>query len=57
MALSDDHRILVHHDLPEQEDYEFIREYTGAKITLPADKTATPHPVFLQAHRELMGFT
>ena len=57
MALSDDHRILVHHDLPEQEDYEFIREYAGAKITLPADKTATPHPVFLQAHRELMGFT
>jgi hypothetical protein len=56
MSLSDDHTILVRNDLPEQEDYEFIRKYTGAKITLPTDKTATPHPVFLQAHRNLMGF-
>jgi predicted restriction endonuclease len=57
MSLSDDYTILVRDDLPEQEDYEFIREFAGAKITLPTDKTATPHPVFLQAHRELMGFT
>jgi hypothetical protein len=29
-------------------DYEFIRKYAGTK--------AAPHPVFLQAHTELMGF-
>ena len=37
-------------------DYEFIRKYAGTKILLPADTKAAPHPVFLQAHRELMGF-
>jgi hypothetical protein len=56
MSLSDDYTILVRHDLPEQEDYEFIRKYAGTKILLPADEKAAPHPVFLQAHRELMGF-
>jgi hypothetical protein len=56
MSLSDDYTILVRNDLPEQEGYDFIRKYAGAKITLPADKSAAPHPVFLQAHRELMDF-
>jgi hypothetical protein len=36
-------------------DYEFIRKYAGTQILLPADTKAAPHPVFLQAHRELMG--
>ena len=56
ISLSDDYAVLVRNDLPEQEDYEFIRKYAGTKIRLPADTKATPHPVFLQAHRELMGF-
>ena len=56
MSLTDDYTVLVQDKLPEQEGYEFIRKYAGLKITLPADKTAAPHPVFLQAHRELMGF-
>ena len=56
MSLSDDYTILVRNDLPEQEDYEFIRRYAGIKILLPADTKAAPHPVFLQAHRKLMGF-
>jgi len=37
-------------------DYAFIRKYAGTKILLPADTKAAPHPVFLQPHRELMGF-
>jgi hypothetical protein len=37
-------------------DYELIRKYAGTKILLPPDTKAAPHPVFLQAHRELMGF-
>jgi hypothetical protein len=56
MSLSDDYTVLVRNDLPQQEDYEFIRKYIGTKIRLPADKKAAPHPVFLRAHRELMGF-
>jgi hypothetical protein len=56
MSLSDDFTLLVHNDLPEQDEYEFIRKYAGTKILLPTDKKAAPHPVFLQAHRKLMGF-
>ncbi len=56
MSLSDDCTILVRNDLPEQEDYEFIRKYAGTKIRLPADTKVAPHSVFLQAHREMMGF-
>ena len=54
--MSDDHRVLVRGDLPEHEDYEFIRKYANSEILLPADRKVTPHPVFLQAHRKLMGF-
>jgi hypothetical protein len=56
MSLSDDYRVLVRNDLPEQQDYEFIRKHADTQILLPADKKAAPHPVFLQAHRKLMGF-
>ncbi len=56
MSLSDNHTILVRNDLPEQEDYKFIRKYAGTKILLPSDERVAPHPVFLQAHRKLMGF-
>jgi hypothetical protein len=56
MSLSDDHTVLVRSDLPEQEDYESIRKYAGAKIVLPTDERVAPHPVFLQAHRKLRGF-
>lgn len=56
MSLSDDYTVLVRNDLPEQEDYEFIRKYAGSKVMLPKDKSAAPHAVFLQAHRKLVGF-
>jgi hypothetical protein len=56
ISLSDDHMVLVRDDLPAHPDYEFIRRYAGTKILLPTDEKATPHPVFLQAHRKLMGF-
>lgn len=56
MSLSDDYTVLVRDDLPEQEDYEFIRKYAGSKMLLPKDKRVAPHAVFLQAHRKLMGF-
>jgi hypothetical protein len=56
ISLSDNYTVLVHPDLPENEDYDFIRQYAGERILPPSDARFAPHPVFLQAHRELMGF-
>ena len=56
MSLSDDHTVLVHPDIPEEDDYRFIRSYAGEKIRLSSDKRFAPHPMFMQAHRKLMKF-
>ena len=56
MSLSDDHTVLVHPDLPEDDDYESIRQFAGAKLRLPTDKRFAPLPMFMQEHRKLMGF-
>jgi len=56
MSLSNDCKVLVRGDLPEHEEYEFIRKYGGAKITLPTDEKVAPHAVYLRAHRKMMGF-
>jgi len=56
MSLSDDHTVLVRSDLPEDEDYSFIRSYAGQKILLPSDERFVPHPTFMQEHRKMMGF-
>jgi hypothetical protein len=56
MSLSDDHAVLVHPDVPEGDDYEFIRRFAGKKIRLPSDERFAPLPMFMQAHRKLMRF-
>jgi putative restriction endonuclease len=56
ISLSDDHTVLVHPDLPEDEDYSFIRQYAGEKILPPSDERFAPHPMFMQEHRKMMGF-
>lgn len=56
MAVSDNHKVLVRDGLPEQDEYDFIRMYEGTEILLPANIQAAPHPVFLSAHRKLVGF-
>jgi putative restriction endonuclease len=57
ISLSDDYRIIVRPDLPLHSDYDFIRKFANEKISFPADKRCTPHPLFMKAHRELLGFT
>lgn len=54
MSVSDDYMILVHPDLPKDDDYEFIRQFAGKKIRLPLDERFSPDPIFMQAHRKLM---
>ena len=56
ITIADDYTVMVAHDVPGHEDYEFIHGWEGSKIRLPADKLAAPHPIYLSAHRRLMGF-
>jgi len=53
ISLSDDHTVLVHPNLPEDAEYEFIRRFAGKKILLPMDERFAPDPMFMRAHRTL----
>ncbi|WP_430727218.1 HNH endonuclease [Tumebacillus amylolyticus] len=55
-SISDSYGVLIRSDLPQTSDYEFIRSRKGMKIRLPKDQMFHPHQLFLQAHRNLMGF-
>ncbi len=56
ISMDDDYKILVREDLPDDEDYRFIRGYEGQRIHLPAVAEAAPrqgvNPTFVQ---ELLG--
>jgi len=52
-TVTDDHTVRIHPDLPDESDYDFIREYDGAPLHLPDDERFHPHPLFLEARREL----
>jgi predicted restriction endonuclease len=56
ISLSDDHTVLVHPNLPEDEEYEFIRRFAGKRILLPLDERFAPDPMFMRAHRTLTKF-
>jgi hypothetical protein len=55
-SIANDYTIIVRSDLPESEEYNFIRDYNGQEITLPEQIEFSPHPTFLSAHRKLKGF-
>jgi len=55
-AVSDDHRVIVREELPDTQDYQFIRKYAGRKIRLPSESDMAPHPEFLRRRRVLSGF-
>jgi hypothetical protein len=56
-TVTDDHTVRVHPDLPAESDYDFIREYDGAPLHLPDDERFHPHPLFLEARRELQDLS
>lgn len=56
ISIDDDYKILVRQDLPDHEDYSFIRRYEGEKIHLPALAEAAPDVMYLREHRKLRGF-
>lgn len=56
LAIRDDFSIIVHGDLPANQDYDFIRKFKDHKLKLPKQIKFAPHPKFLMAHRKLKGF-
>jgi putative restriction endonuclease len=55
-SLSDEHEILVK-DAPERNGYHEFKQLEGDQIRLPDEDEAHPHPMFLEEHRRLHGFT
>ncbi len=56
ISIADDYTILVREDLPNHDDYRFIREYEGKTIRLPSVAESAPDATYLRAHRKLTGF-
>jgi HNH endonuclease len=46
MSLSDAGRVIVRTDVPQTEDYDFIRNFAGVLIATPADQELRPHRIF-----------
>ncbi len=55
-SLSDDHEILVK-EVPERNGYYEFKQLEGDQIHLPDEEQAKPHPMYLEEHRQLHGFT
>jgi putative restriction endonuclease len=51
--LTDDCKIIVRDDIPQTDDYSFIRSFANTQITLPAEHDLKPDPLFLRARRAL----
>lgn len=56
LSISDEHRILVN-EAPECNGYHEFKQLEERKIRLPDEEEAHPHPMFLEKHREIHGFT
>jgi predicted restriction endonuclease len=56
ISMADDYTILVREELPDHDDYRFIREYEGKTIRLPSVAESAPDSMYLREHRSLMGF-
>jgi len=53
--LTDDCCVVIRGDVPQTDDYLFIRKFDRAQIAIPVEDALRPHPLFLRARRELMG--
>jgi type I restriction-modification system DNA methylase subunit len=52
--VTDDYTVCVPPNLPDDSDYDFIREHDGETLHLSEDERSHPHPLFLEARRELV---
>jgi putative restriction endonuclease len=55
-SLTDDHEILIK-NASDRDGYHEFKQLEGESIRLPTEENAKPHPVFLQEHRQLHGFS
>lgn len=56
IAISDDYHIIVHKDIPREDDYVEIIRMDGQPIRLPSDIQYAPHILFLKEQRKMAGF-
>ena len=56
ISIDNDYKILVREDLPDHQDYRFVRGYEGERIHLPVVAEAAPDIIYLREHRKLTGF-
>jgi putative restriction endonuclease len=56
MAINNNYELLVA-DEPSLDGYEEFYAYDGKELQLPNEQRLKPHPKFLEAHRELHGFS
>ena len=54
-SLSDSRQLIVRDDLPSNPDYDFIRDYKRRTVRAPSASHFTPHPIYLSAHRRMVG--
>ena len=55
ISIADDYTILVCEDLPDHDDYQFIAQYEGEKISLPSLAESAPDIMYLREQRNLDG--
>jgi len=55
-SLTDDHEILIK-NASDRDGYHEFKQLEGELIQLPTEENVKPHPVFLQEHRQLHGFS
>ncbi|MBA3451236.1 MAG: HNH endonuclease [Chloroflexia bacterium] len=56
MTIADDYTIVIRDDLPQDPQYDFIREYSGKRILTPVESRLAPATLFIGEHRVLKGF-
>mgnify|MGYP000915482455 CR=1 FL=1 len=57
LAISDEYRLLVHEDIPQDGRYQQLMQLSNLPILLPENPQLNPHPLFLKAHRDIIFYT
>ncbi|GCE06635.1 HNH endonuclease [Dictyobacter aurantiacus] len=55
-AISDQYTVMINKNMPNDPDYDFIRDWEGKPINLPQAKACWPHLKFVREHRKVMNF-
>jgi putative restriction endonuclease len=56
IAISNNYKIIVRQNVPNEPEFKLITEFSGKPILLPEKRQFAPHILFLQESRKYMGF-